>query len=156
SSAVEGKSLIPIHSATALPTTLAATTLVQRIILTATVLASRTHTPTATSTPTSFDPVTTRAIVGTNDKANASASFTYTPTRNFPPTATLTATLRPVFPNTPTALPGAVRVDAEGVVLLWTPAGCFTMGSNPVRDKAAGSDEQPPHEVCLTHSFWTD
>src|SRR5262249_43160721 len=120
---VESKSPLPTHSATALPMTLAAATLAQRTILTTSAIASHTHTPSATSTPTPSDPATVVAIVTAHDTISAIGSFTNTSTRTSTSTATPTATLRPVFPNTPTALPGASRVDAEGVVLLWTPAG---------------------------------
>jgi len=61
-----------------------------------------------------------------------------------------------MFPLTPTALAGAARIDAEGIAQLWVPAGCFAMGSDPQRDNAAMPDEQPQHDVCLTHSFWID
>jgi formylglycine-generating enzyme required for sulfatase activity len=39
---------------------------------------------------------------------------------------------------------------------VWVPAGCFQMGSDPAKDKAAAKEEQPMHEVCITHGFWLD
>jgi formylglycine-generating enzyme required for sulfatase activity len=141
---------------TSLPMTRAAATLAQRGLLTANAVASHTHTPTATRTPTPNDPATIQAIVAATITANAIASVTKTPTGTPTSTSTPTATLRPMFPFTPTALPGAARIDAEGIAQLWVPAGCFAMGSDPLRDTAAGSDEQPQHDVCLTHSFWSD
>jgi formylglycine-generating enzyme required for sulfatase activity len=156
SAATQNQAPLSRNTAMALPMTLAAATIAQRSILTAQAVASQTHTPTATRTSTPNDPATIQAIVAAKDTANAQTAFTGMPTATPTTTATPSATLRPMFPNTPTALPGAARIDAQGTIQLWVPAGCFAMGSDPMQDKAAGPDEQPQHEVCLTHSFWID
>ncbi len=59
------------------------------------------------------------------------------------------------------AIPGTNlprRVDALGIAQVWVPAGCFKMGSDPNNDLGAQAlpDEQPAHEVCLTHGYWID
>jgi formylglycine-generating enzyme required for sulfatase activity len=50
------------------------------------------------------------------------------------------------------------RLDALGLAQVWVPAGCFNMGSDPFRDLWAQgrTDEQPAHQVCLTHGYWID
>src|SRR5581483_10643846 len=71
-----------------------------------------------------------------------------------PPSATpLLPTPAPASPALP---PGTLRTDPGGIVQVWVPAGCFQMGSDPAKDKAAAKEEQPMHEVCITHSFWLD
>src|SRR5579859_7638602 len=82
-----------------------------------------------------------------------------------PPTATLTT----VVPSTPAPIatlsataastdlpPGTTRTDANGIVQVRVPAGCFIMGTDPQVDKLGDLDEVPAHPVCLTHGFWID
>jgi len=51
---------------------------------------------------------------------------------------------------------GSTRTDSLGLLQVWVPAGCFKMGSDPAKDPQARADEQPAHEVCITHGFWLD
>ncbi|MCC7452015.1 MAG: SUMF1/EgtB/PvdO family nonheme iron enzyme [Anaerolineae bacterium] len=39
--------------------------------------------------------------------------------------------------------------------MVWVPAGCFMMGSDPAQDTHAQHQEQPQHQVCL-QGFWLD
>ncbi len=75
-----------------------------------------------------------------------------------PVTTTLDASATVSSPS-PTILSltaGATRTDSLGLAQVWVPAGCFQMGSDPTHDPEARPDEQPAHQVCLTHGFWLD
>ena len=75
---------------------------------------------------------------------------TNSPTPSPTPTLTPTATLTPTPTLTPTFAPGETRVSpADGMVLVYIPAGEFTMGS----DENPGA--QPAHPVYLD-AFWMD
>ncbi len=54
-----------------------------------------------------------------------------------------------------TPLPNNERIDLNGVRQVLVPAGCFTMGSDPTRDRDAAEDELPARRVCLS-AFWMD
>lgn len=58
--------------------------------------------------------------------------------------------------ETPTPTLGDQRTrPADGMVMVYVPAGTFNMGSDPAQDKGAELDEQPQHAVTLT-AFWLD
>ena len=89
----------------------------------------------------------------------ALATTTASPTHTPSPTASLTPSRTPVPSQTPTATPtatatlapGATRVrEADGMVMVYVPAGPFEMGSNN-----GDSDERPVHTVTLD-AFWID
>ena len=66
-------------------------------------------------------------------------------------TATVTLTRTPPPTPTPTLAPGATRVrEADGMTMVYVPAGEFEMGSTDGYD-----DEQPVHTVALD-AFWLD
>ena len=76
-----------------------------------------------------------------------------------PATETLTASSTPTNTPEPTDTPapaaGATRVrDIDRAVMVWVPAGEFTMGSTD-SDSQAESDEKPQHKVTLD-GFWID
>lgn len=98
-------------------------------------------TPAPTLTPT----VTTEATKTTQP----------TPSRTLTPTGTPTPTLDPsVLPPNPQLHTTWTR-PADGMVMVFVPAGTFLMGSDPDVDDYAQPDEQPQHEVTLT-GFWID
>ncbi len=49
-----------------------------------------------------------------------------------------------------------IRTDTHGVEQVFVLAGTFIMGSNPKHDADAQDNEQPTHEVQITHSYWLD
>jgi formylglycine-generating enzyme required for sulfatase activity len=51
---------------------------------------------------------------------------------------------------------GDTRTDAQGIKQVYVPAGCFTMGADPEKDKLAQAAEKPAHEVCLIKPYWLD
>jgi iron(II)-dependent oxidoreductase len=51
---------------------------------------------------------------------------------------------------------GDVRTDDKGIKQVYVPAGCFTMGADPAKDKLAQPAEQPSHEICLSKGYWLD
>ena len=55
-------------------------------------------------------------------------------------------------PYTHTGLPREVVHDATGMVLVFVPAGEFTMGAS--RDQGDEDDEGPPHKVRITRPFY--
>jgi formylglycine-generating enzyme required for sulfatase activity/tRNA A-37 threonylcarbamoyl transferase component Bud32 len=78
-------------------------------------------------------------------------TITHTPTRTPTPTATATPTHTPSPTPTPTLAPGATQVrEADGMTLVYVPAGEFAMGSTE-----GYGDEQPVHTVALD-AFWLD
>jgi formylglycine-generating enzyme required for sulfatase activity len=107
----------------------------------AVIMPTATFTLTATPTPTSTPTKT----------STPTPTPTYTPT----PTPTFTPTPTPVTP-TATFVPSTAGTgftqnrDRDGMVMIFIPAGSFTMGSNTGND-----DEKPPHQVTLG-DYWLD
>jgi serine/threonine protein kinase len=144
-----------------------------RLTETTVAIASFTKTPTSTATVTPDLNLSAAAVINATDTAiavtmtaNAIASFTKTPTptdtltpSNTPTpsaTSTSTPTYTPSVTPLPTIAPGTTRIDSFGIMQVYVPAGCFMMGNDLVHDPNARSDEQPAHEVCITHPYWID
>lgn len=78
-----------------------------------------------------------------------------TPTASATPPAPTNTPTRAAPSPTPTLPPGAEGVrDKDKAVMVFVPAGTFTMGSTDA-DAAADSDEKPAHDVTLD-AFWLD
>ncbi len=87
----------------------------------------------------------TSSITSESPIATATEPLALTATK-IPATATFTST-----PPTPTLGIGSTMIsEKDGMVLVYVPAGEFTMGSND-----GSSDEQPVHQVYLD-AFWID
>jgi formylglycine-generating enzyme required for sulfatase activity len=56
----------------------------------------------------------------------------------------------------PVFVPGRQRTDPQGIVQVWIPRGRYLMGSDPMLDRGAQTDELPRHEVVFTHDLWLD
>ncbi len=97
-------------------------------------------TPPPAGTSSARAPATmTSGVPGATETATARPS----------PTVTLTATPSP----SPTPKPGATMISpVGGMVMVWAPAGEFTMGSGNA-DVDAASDEKPQHKVVV-EGFW--
>ncbi|MEP7289523.1 MAG: SUMF1/EgtB/PvdO family nonheme iron enzyme [Chloroflexota bacterium] len=63
-------------------------------------------------------------------------------------------TTSPVQADSPKA--GDTRTDAKGIKQVYVPAGCFTMGADPAKDKLAQAAEQPAHPACISKAYWLD
>ncbi len=78
---------------------------------------------------------------------SATVTSTFTPSATYTATATATPTLIPVGALVTPTIYG--RMSVQGVSFVYVPRGCFKMGSN-----SGEADEQPIHNVCLTHGYW--
>lgn len=135
------------------------------------ILASRGGAPVPTATRAT-QPATSVALAQQSATApatsttvpTAQATSTLAPTSTTAPTVASTSTVAPTVPPTlaPTQaatsalVAGSTRTDSKGVSQVWVPSGCFQMGANQGRDKDARPDEEPQHQVCLTHGYWLD
>ncbi|MHB8625513.1 MAG: formylglycine-generating enzyme family protein [Aggregatilineales bacterium] len=145
------------------------------VVFGAIVLYAATETDAQTSTPTATD-ATFNAVIDTllaptltslaaTQEARSSPTLFYSTSqvetamaarlqtliaRSPTPTNTIT------FTPTQSPIPGFVRKDSKEIVQVWVPAGCFQMGSDPTKDTNAQINEQPAHQVCLTHGYWLD
>jgi formylglycine-generating enzyme required for sulfatase activity len=95
---------------------------------------------------TEAPPLTRPAPTPTHTRAAATVTMT--------PTNSATATPEPTATATVTALPLTYEREADGMVMMWVPAGTFVMGS-PENDYNTGPDELPQHEVTLS-AFYID
>ena len=88
--------------------------------------------------------------------APAGPSLTPTPQpTDTPPALTPSATSTPIPSLLPTPAPGTESTrEKDAVVMVFVPAGTFTMGSTDA-DPDAYSDEKPAHDVTLD-AFWMD
>lgn len=85
---------------------------------------------------------------GQSQTPTPTPAFTETPSPTFTPLPTITPT--PTFTLTPTPSIGSTTIsDKDGMVMVFVPAGEFTMGS-----KLYG-DERPAHQVYLD-GYWID
>ncbi|MFZ0546135.1 MAG: bifunctional serine/threonine-protein kinase/formylglycine-generating enzyme family protein [Candidatus Promineifilaceae bacterium] len=104
---------------------------------------------TGTATSERATPSATSAAVIVEDTSTPTITPSQTPT----PTPTLTPT--PEGPPAQAALGDLWGRPVDGMIMAYVPAGSFVMGSDPELDPAAGTAEQPPHEVSLS-AFWID
>ncbi len=121
--------------------------------------------PMVTYDPTMTDTASpTRAPTGMASPTTLSVAvnptFTVTASPTVPPSPTAKPSKTPMPTRTatpaPTLAPGTTRVDDKGVKQVWVPAGCFQMGSDPVKAPKMMPDEAPQHLVCLTKGYWID
>jgi formylglycine-generating enzyme required for sulfatase activity len=96
-------------------------------------------------------------LIGCSSDGLFSPTITQTPSPTATRTSTITVTFPPTFTSTftpsytPTLASGATRVsEKDGMVMVYVPAGDFTMGFND-----AGTDEKPAHTVFLD-TYWID
>ncbi len=121
----------------------------------AALLAGGTQTPDAAAlVSTAVAEGNTATALALNVAPGATASATPSPTSP-PPSPTLTATATSTNIPPATASPGAGWVrPADGMTMLYIPAGEFKMGSND-KDPNAQDDEQPRRTVYLD-PYWID
>ena len=100
-----------------------------------------------------FAPATSTLTSTLTLTPSPSATFTKTPTPSNTPTMTLTSTTTPTVTLTPTLFAGYEKIrEADGMTMIYIPAGSFIMGS--VNDTSGLA--QPEREVTLRNAYWMD
>jgi serine/threonine-protein kinase len=89
----------------------------------------------------------------TNTPAAGEPTLTAAPSETPAPTQAVTPT--PDLPPVQAVLGDSWTRPADGMVMVYVPAGSFLMGSSQESDPFAAESEQPPHEVALD-AFWID
>lgn len=105
------------------------------------------ETPLAEITEAATSAPATQAATPTATEAAVIIEDTPTPAPTEAPT--------PALPPTQAVLGDTWNRPSDEMVMVYVPAGSFTMGSNPEVDAAAGPSEQPAHTVSLD-AFWLD
>jgi len=153
------------------PTKVPQPTRTMAAVVTSTPSLTPTRTPTPTSTPPGID-IRVPTLTATNTRWPTSTSLPPTATDTRRPTAT--ATPQPTLTLKPTAIPTRRVIQAgdtqtrskDGMVMVYVPAGTFTMGSSDAEIDALLAEcgdcqrdwflnEQPQHTVYLD-AFWLD
>lgn len=75
---------------------------------------------------------------------------------NLDPRQVSPSVIQRVWSDAPGASHPSERTDAHGVVQVYVPQGCFTMGSDSLSDLSNQIRGHSARTVCITHDFWID